>query len=209
MSEIITNVTKPNTSFTLDGVEYITLDKQFEEKLDNSFEKIVNYMKNNDGKGKSDEEKNALYEQAKTLWAEFKRNLDETKYNFNLNKDQWKFLSELILKKLEYDTTTVFVAIELHTLLSEMGKAKFTEGESQAFSVNATEITYIYHLISTYKVKGLNKEAFIFADILRKIGDISKLVNYYDNLGKNIATDIQNWVVLFDENVTMEKADVE
>lgn len=204
MSEIVTNVVKPSTTFELEGVEYITLNKEFEEKLDNSFDDIVKYITDNDGVDKTDEVKNNLYGEAQKLWSVFKTNLDQTKYNFNLNKDQWKFLTSLILTKLEYDTNTVFVAIELNTLLKEMGKAKFKDGETQAFHVNATEVTYIYHLISTFKVKGLTSDAFNFASVLRKIGDISKLVNFYDTQGKNIANDITNWVTLFDSNVTME-----
>lgn len=204
MSEIVTNVVKPSTTFQLEGVEYITLSKEFEEELDNSFDNIVKYITDNDGKGETDEVKNNLYGEAQKLWGVFKNNLDQTKYNFNLNKEQWKFLTSLITSKLEYDTNTVFVAIELDTLLKEMGKAKFKDGETQVFHVNATEVTYIYHLISTFKVKGLTADAFSFASVLRKIGDISKLVNFYDTQGKNIANDITKWVTLFDPNVTME-----
>jgi hypothetical protein len=56
--------------------------------------------------------------------------------------------------------------------------------------VNATEITYIYHLIADHKVKGLTKSAYLFAQILRRIGDISKVFNYYDTAGKNLNGDI-------------------
>lgn len=201
---ILNNAGKPNTSFEIDGIEYITLNENQEKELDKSFEDIVNFMKDNDGSGKVEEIKNKLYSEAQQLWSVFKKNLDSTKYNFNLNKNQWEFLSDLILKELEYDTNTVFVAIELDGLLKEMGKAKFIGTENQAFEVNATEVTYIYHLISPYKVKGLNKKTFLFADILRKIGDISKLINFYDTQSKNIAADVQDWVATFEPNVSME-----
>jgi len=205
MSQIVTNVVKPNTSFEIDGVKYITLNEESEQALDQSYADIIKYMGSNEGKGKSEEEKDKLYEEARELCAIFKNKLDSTKYNFNLNETQWKFLSDLILSKLEYDTNTVFVAIELHTLLVEMGKAKFVANETQSFAVTATEITYIYHLISPYKVKGLTKDAFTFAEVLRKIGDISKLVNFYDTQSKSLGADVQDWVALFDANVTSDK----
>jgi hypothetical protein len=79
------------------------------------------------------------------------------------------------------------------------------DSEVKEFKVDATEITYVYHLIATHKVKGLTKDSYIFADILRRIGEISKVFNYYDTTGKNMAQDVQDWVVLFDESVSMEQ----
>jgi hypothetical protein len=34
-----------------------------------------------------------------------------------------------------------------------------------------TEVTYLYHIISTHKVRGLTSDAFNFANILRRIGE--------------------------------------
>lgn len=201
---ILNNAGKPNTKFEIEGVEYITLNEEQENKLDESYEDIIDFMRSNDGNGKVEEVKNNIYSQAQELWTIFKKNLDSTKYNFNLNKDQWNFLSNLITEELSYDANTIFVAVELDTLMKKMSKDKFKVAENKAFEVTATEITYIYHLISTHKVSGLNKNTFIFADILRKIADISKLVNFYDTQSKNIAADVQDWVATFEPNVNME-----
>jgi len=106
---------------------------------------------------------------------------------------------------LEYDVNTVFFAIELTELLGTMRDVKYSnDDELIAFPVNATEITYIYHLISTHKIKGLTKDAQTFSQILRKIGDISKVFNYYETLGKNLSGDVQDWVAAFEEGVTRE-----
>jgi hypothetical protein len=111
------------------------------------------------------------------------------------------------LSKLEYDVNTVFFAIELVELLGSLREVKYTnDKELKGVAVNATEITYIYHLISKYKVKGLTKDSFTFSEILVKIGDISKLFNYYDAVGKNLSTDIQNWVTSFEDGVVFEKS---
>jgi hypothetical protein len=74
----------------------------------------------------------------------------------------------------------------------------------EAIPVNATEITYIYHLISPHKVKGLSKNAYYFAQVLRRIGNISKIFNYYDTAGKNLSTEIQNWATAFEDGVSIE-----
>ena len=97
------------------------------------------------------------------------------------------------------------VAIELTNLLASMKDTKFTDdNQLTAFSVDATEITYIYHLISKHKVKGLSKDSYTFANILKRIGDISKVFNYYDTAAKNLTGEIQNWVAAFEEGVTIE-----
>jgi hypothetical protein len=205
MSKIETNVIKPEISFLENEIENIILTSEFETSLDSKISEIENYISNNNGKGKSEEEKDELYKTAQELWKEYAISLRDTKYNFYLNRPQYTFLTDLILKNLEYDVNTVFFAIELTNLLAGMKGVKFTDDNQViAFPVNATEITYIYHLISPHKVKGLTKNAYTFAQVLRRIGDISKIFNYYDTAGKNSSTEIQNWATAFEDGVSLE-----
>lgn len=205
MSKIETNVVKPQINFTENLIDYILINEDAEKELDIKSQEITNFIDNNDGKGKSDEEKDKLYSDAQEIWNSYKNTLQETKYNFNLNRPQWKFLTDLILTKVEYDVNTVFLGLELIDLFESMKGTKFTNDyELKTFEVNATEITYIYHLISTHKIKGLTKDATTFSLILRKIGDISKVFNYYETLGKNLSGDVQDWVAAFEEGVVRE-----
>jgi hypothetical protein len=205
MSKIETNVVKPQINFNENLIDYILISEESEKKLDTKSQDITNFIDNNDGKGKSDEEKDKLYVEAQEIWTSYKNLLQDTKYNFNLNKSQWKFITDLILTKIEYDVNTVFLGLELIDLFDSMKGTKFTdEYELKPFEVNATEVTYIYHLISTHKIKGLTKDALTFSKILRKIGDISKVFNYYETLGKNLSSDVQDWVTAFEEGITRE-----
>jgi len=206
MSNIETNVVKPEIKFFENDVENLTIDPSNESILDGKIRSIEDFMENNDGKGKSDEEKDSLYSNSQELWKEYTNALRDVKYNFHLNRVQWKFLTDLILSKLEYDVNTVFFAIELTELLGSMKNVKYSNDEELvAFPVNATEITYIYHLISKYKVKGLTKDSYTFSKVLMRIGNISKLFNYYDSYAKSLSTDIQNWVTSFEDGVFVEK----
>lgn len=205
MNKLETNVVKPNLSFTENDQEYLILDSQSEHILDKSILDIEEYLKNTTKEGKTDEDKDNAYAQAQDLWRKYADNLRNTKYNFYLNRSQYQFLTDLILSKLEYDVNTVFFAIELTDMMGSMKDAKYTSDiEIISFPVDATEITYIYHLISKHKIKGLCKSAYTFAQVLRRIGDISKIFNYYDASAKSLTTDIQNWAVLLDDNVTQE-----
>lgn len=208
MSDIQTNTVKPSVIFTENGIDYRNINEEFEDNLDNKYQAVLDFTKNNDGKGKTDLEKDNLYKDAQKLWADYTNALKSTRYNFNLNRIQWKYLTDLIQGKLEYDINTVFIAIELTEVLGTMredSKVFNNDTESFAFLVNATEITYIYHLIAEHKVKGLTKDTYTFSEILKRIGAVSKVFNYYDTIGKNLAADIQDWVACFDENVTIEE----
>jgi hypothetical protein len=205
MNKIQTNVVKPSISFIENDLENALLNKEWEVKLDDKISEIENYIKNNNGKGKSEEEKDILYKNAQEIWKEYINILKPSKYNFYLNRIQYRFLTDLILVKMEYDVNTVFFAIELTDLLGNMKGVKYSnDTDLIPFEVSATEITYIYHLISKHKVKGLTKDSYTFAQVLHRIGDISKIINYYDTAGKNLSTDIQNWVLTFDDGVTIE-----
>ena len=206
MSNIQTNVVKPEIKFFENDLENLVIDPFNEAILDGKISSIESYMENNDGKGKSDDEKDELYRNAQELWKEYTTSLKDAKYNFHLNRPQWKFLTDLILSKLEYDVNTVFFAIELTDLLGTMRDVKYSNDKDLiAFPVNATEITYIYHLISKHKVKGLTKDSYLFSEVLVRIGNISKVFNYYDTHAKSLSTDIQNWVTAFEDGIIVEK----
>lgn len=206
MSTIETNVVKPEIKFVSNDVEYLLINNDQENTLENNVRDIEKFIEQ-DGTNKTDEEKDSLYQNAQELWKDYADSMKNAKYNFHLNRPQWKFLTDLLLSKLEYDVNTVFFAIELVELLGTLREVKFAnDTELKSVEVNATEITYVYHLISKHKVKGLTRDAFLFSEILVRIGNISKLFNYYDALGKNLSTDIQNWVSSFEEGVTYEKS---
>lgn len=206
MAKIETNVVKPEVSFFENEITNLLLSTEDEVRLDSSIKSIEDFMNNTTGEGKSEQEKDELYKNAQLMWKDYTNILRDVKYNFHLNRPQWKFLTDLILTKLEYDVNTVFFAIELTNLLASMKDTKFTNDDQLlAFPVDATEITYIYHLISKHKVKGLTKDSYTFVNILKRIGDISKVFNYYDTAAKNMSGEIQNWVAAFEEGVSIEE----
>ncbi len=205
MTKIETNVVRPEIKFFENETEQVILTNETETVLEGRIGEIESFMKTQVGKGKTQEEKDSIYGEAQALWRDYSIDLKNAKYNFHLNRAQHKFLTNLLLTKLDYDTNTVFFAIELTDMLGNMKTAKYSNDKDViAFPVNATEITYIYHLISKHTIKGLTADAYIFAQILRRIGNISKVLNYYDATAKSLATEIQDWVASFEDGVTLE-----
>ena len=206
MEKIQTNVIKPEISFTENDVVNLILNTQEESLLDSKIKEVEDFLANNSGKGKTESEKDDLYKNAIELWHSFVDILKGTKYNFYLNRKQYNFLTDLLLSKMEYDVNTVFFAIELTDMLGVMKKTKYVNDKDlSSFSVNATEITYIYHLISKHTVKGLTRDAYTFAEVLYKIAGISKIFNYYETSTKNSQKDIQDWILTFDDGVISDK----
>jgi hypothetical protein len=195
------NTVKPEISFSIDGVDMRILDVDSELRLDSNIDSIRNFMLNTNGVGKTDEQKDMDYANAQVMWKSYQQDLRVVKFNFNLDRSQYTLLTDILLKKLEYGVDNIFIAIELTELLASMHGAKYNDdSQIKSFACNATEITYIYHLIQNYKVKGITKETYTFSKILLRIGEISKLVSYYDANAKNLTKDIADWALTLDGN---------
>jgi len=198
-----TAVVKPETKITRAETEMQLIATEQENKLDSIIQEIKDYMSNNSGKFKTNSEKDEMYLSAQKIWKSFIDTLESVKYNFFLDKDQAEYLQDLIQNKLEYDVNSVFFAIEIKSLIDSIRNSKT---DISSFPMSATDVTYIYHLISQHKVRGLGKDSINFSQILLMIGSVSKIFNYYDTTGKNLATDIQDWVLTFDDGVNFESS---
>jgi hypothetical protein len=206
-TEYENHVIKPNISFT-DGDQTLrSISVEDEVYLDAKLAELDNLITNNHGLGKSEEEKDLLYISAQTTWKEYVGRLKSTQYNFHLNRKQYNFLTNLLISKLEYTVDTLFLAIELTDMLGrfELGKSKSkNDNEVKTYSCDSTELIYMYHLISKHTVKGLTNDTYLFAEVLRKIGFISKITTFYDENAKFYLKDITDWVATFEQGVFVE-----
>jgi hypothetical protein len=193
------HVIKPPVSIFDGDTEYRLIPSHSELSLDSKITDLTNFMLYNMGKGKSEEEKDKLYEEAKNIWRSYTSELKQVAYTFYLKEDELNYLLNLLKNDLEYDVNTVFFAIELEKMLLSWENNEQNNLKFRAFLADATETTYMYHLMAKHKVKGLTKETHLFSEILLKIGEISKIVAFYDNLAKTLSKTIQDWVADFDD----------
>ncbi len=204
---IKTKVVKPEVEFYIKDTLYRLVDEKVEESLDEKISVMDTYLPSPEGLDISEEEKDVLYVGMKEKINAYKDELRECDFNFHLNRSQYRFLTDLLLKKMDYDVNQIFIAIELTTLLGTMKEASYkNDDELLNFTTSATNITYIYHLISTHKVKGLTKDAYSFSEVLLRIGELSGLISYYDTYAKNIVDEYTQWVYEIspvDPNVSM------
>jgi hypothetical protein len=208
-TEYETNVVKPDVNFLVRDQQLRVITIEDEVYMDSKINELQNLTDNHHGLGKTEAEKDELYFTAQSTWKEMVERLKSMKYSFYLNRNQYNFLTNLLLSKLEYTVDTVFLAIELTNMLGtwELTKGKKdvkTDTDVKQYTSDATEITYMYHLIAKHATKGLTHDTYRFAEILKIIGKISKIVSYYDTEAKNWNKDIQDWASTFEPGVYVE-----
>jgi hypothetical protein len=175
------SVVKPETTLRIGEIDHKLISTEDEVSLDTAIKQVEEFMSKNSGEGLTEEEKDELYAKAQSLYKDYYKLVRDNRYSFYLNRRQYQFLTDLI---------------ELTEMLSSMKDTKFrNDDEVISFQITATEMTYIYHLISTHKVKGLTNTSYTFSQVLVRIGDLSKVINYYDTYAKNLNTEIQKWAV--------------
>lgn len=199
--QLETNVVKPSVSIFAKETEYRLISLEDETNMDKLITEIDSYMANNHGFGKEDSVKDELYGTAISKWEDYADVLRNAKFTFYLNRKQYTFLTNLLMTKMEYDVNTLFLAIELTDMLrnwKESGGKHEDDTTFNGYIADATEITYIYHLIAKHTVKGLTNDSYLFAEVLKRIGDISKVIKYYDTNAQNASAEIQKWAASFE-----------
>ena len=197
--EIETQVVKPKMSTTFEEKDYRIIPEKDEQALDTSVKNIENFMVFNHGLGKSESEKDALYVEAKGLWEIYVNTFKNIKFEFYLNNNQFEYFTEMLRDKIEYDVNTIFFAIELTDTLGNWAIHETkSKSKVKSYQIDPVSANYLYHLISTVKVKGLTEEAYLFSQVLKKIHEVMKIVNFYDTHAKSLSKDIQSWVASFE-----------
>ncbi len=147
---------------------------------------------------------------------EFGKTLGTILFSFQLTKDEYLFLKDTILKKLEYNREEVFIALlvrddffykydtETSTIKTSIKMDKLKVGEVEklvtSLPININDLTRISHLLGKYIAKDIvSKKTDNFASCIRKIGDISKIFNYYKMQGEKLQEVGNNWMSGFDK----------
>jgi hypothetical protein len=163
-------------------------------------------------------EREKQYGEYRELIQSYGKFLGELKYNLTLANDEYLFLKSLILHGLNYDRQNLFVGLLIrdeffYVVDSEKSHNKtslYKNGvDEQTFNLNITEITRISHLSGLFEIKGLDKKADIYASIVKKIGDISKVFEVYNTRGQDLSERGGNWLQGFEVYENTESIDVE
>lgn len=186
----------------------IIINKEDSSVLDKILED--SYAIIEDGEYANSEEKDKAYDNYRKLAMDYGRTLGQTLYNFGLDEEEYKLLKKVIMRENEYDRQDIHIGLfvkddyfDKMEAKPNWGKEKFKQGvEILPCDINTT--TRISHLFGQYKVKGLGKEAETFYEISKKIVDVSKIFEYYNNMGEQMSKDASNWIQGLDEEAAVE-----
>ena len=166
--------------------------------LDGILEKAYAIME--DKNLNTEDEKNKAFGEYRELAMSFGRTLGGVLYNFGVDENEYKLLKKVIMREIEYDRQDNHIGLLVKdeyfgAIESKPGwqKTKFADGvEILPCDINTT--TRISHIFGQYKVKGLGGEAETYYEISKKIIDISKVFEYYNNMGEQMSVDASNWI---------------
>jgi hypothetical protein len=158
-------------------------------------------------------EREEVYSNYRAKISEFGATLAEVLYNFQVTREEYLFLKDTLLKKLEYNRENVFVALmvrdEFFGLYDD--EAKSTTKTTIEFKevgklnvavlpININDLTRISHLLGLHVVKDITtKKAEYFASVVKKIGDIAKVGNYFTMKGNQLKEAGSKWLLGFDQ----------
>lgn len=207
-------VEKPDVQFVdLSENKVRMISSDDETYLEEKAKELIEYMRNNHNQDISDESKDNLYLELQKMWNEVSGKnggrLNSINFYLVLHRQEYNYLVSLLRNKMEYDVDTIFFAMELDSMLGAMADDNKFENDKTAkqFDMTPVDVHYLYQLLSRHKVKGLSKESYYFAEIIKRIAMSSKIFNYYKETYTNIAKAVQLWVASLDKGVSIQEND--
>jgi len=193
------------------------LSSEYVEQMKTGYEKLISIMKKYDVnsdlvKSMNEIDKNKIYGISEYLFNDYQKDLNKMDFNFELTQDEWKFMLDVLKNKLEYDQNEIFQMDEVRKQYlegaEEIQKAMPREVEEIPTVINVNNLIILYHLVSKYKVKGINKGHYAFLSLLTKIGDRIKLFNAYTVWVQRLSEDFQLWGSTLTVDESMISAEV-
>lgn len=144
----------------------------------------------------TDENKDEIVEGAIELWNQYKDLVKNAECIFTLNSLEVRTLDKKLHNGVEYDTETLFYGLHLKKhFIDLLPKPKAGDFEAHEMKITFSLAIALYHVLSTLKVKGLNKENYAFANLLYKLSEISKVYQHYDGISLRLNQSIGQWTM--------------
>lgn len=143
-------------------------------------------------------ERDKLYSVSNYLYNKFATSLNDIEYNMKYTWDEFNFIIKTINHKLEYNSDEVF---QLSTFKSEFFDAaqedfkKVGKDNDLYIKMKMSSIILMYHLLSKYKVGGVDKNYYLYVSVLDKIGEANKVFNAFNIIKERINTEFTQWAV--------------
>lgn len=144
----------------------------------------------------TDINKDEAVEGAIELWNQYKDLVKNGKASFALNNLEIRTVDKKLHTSVDYDTETLFYGLHLKKhFIDTLPNPKGSDFQVHDISITFSNAIALYHVLSTIKVRGLNKENYAFAHLLFKLSEISKVYQYYDGISLRLNQTIGQWTM--------------
>lgn len=169
------------------------ISEQSKNALESKESEINEYIKNN---VITDDNRDEVVEGAIELWNQYKDIVKNGTCLFTLNNLEIKTVDKKLHNSVEYDTETLFYGLHLKkTFIDNLPAVKGDDYLTSNITITFSNAIALYHVLSTVRVKGLNKENYAFAHLLYKLSEISKVYQHYDSISLRLNQTIGQWTM--------------
>ena len=170
--------------------------EKYQKEIDNLNAFLRKYEVNTDiVKNMSESDKNKLYAIAGYLFDGFQKVHNNLIFIFPLTLDDFKFMVEVITKKLEYDRDGNYQVKELKDkyLNRYLKFVKDQNGNLMTTLIDINSLMILYHHITRYTVKGAQNEHECFVSMVTKMEERLMLYNAYKIITERLSDQFLVW----------------
>lgn len=206
--DAIVKIANKNTNIKQEEAENIVseqsvkfVDKDFVDELNRKKESIKDFIRKYDPndeiiKNMKVHDVDKVYSIFNYLLNSYIKYLNDMTFNFELTREEYKFLNNVLNRETLYDGDEVFNYTEFienfwGSVKEEVEKDK--SKESYIFKIDIKKILLLHHLIKGHKVKGITNEFIQFRNILYKIAQTNRIFNAYNIIVDRLKEDAKIW----------------
>ncbi len=206
--DVITKIANKNTNIKQEEAENVVgsiatnfVDEAFIKELEHKREAIKDFIRKYDPNGElingmKVHDVDKVYSIFNYLLNAYIKYLNAMTFNFELTKEEFKFLDKVLTHTIEYDGDEVFNYTEFIESFWEQAKSEYESDKSKTsyvFKIDIKKILLLHHLIKGHKVKGITNEFKQFRSILYKIAQTNRIFNAYNIIVDRLKEDAKLW----------------
>jgi hypothetical protein len=147
-------------------------------------------------KNMTEVEKDKVYDLAEFLFNNFQKIHNNLNFIFPLSQEEFKFIGEVIIKKLEYDRDGVFQIQELKEKYLNLYRNFIKDSPTvndMGTVIDVNSLMILYHHLTRYTIKGAQTEAGLYLSMVKKMEERLMLYNAYKQITDHLSQEFVVW----------------
>lgn len=183
------------------GVKYVEVTslEQFEKLYQNIETFLSKYRTDSpEVEQMTTSDRTKLFGYAITMHKQFENIYQNLKFNFEISREEWHFIFNVLNNKLRYNGNEVFNFWQLKIDFLDSTEYQFKnlpkEIESAILTTAVRNLILLSHLLMKHEETAGNKSFYHFKNILYEIAQMTKLFNAYGVMAERLGNKMQQWI---------------